>query len=78
MLSENTIMQLSRKIGKRHQISLMNVGTTDNVYMDFEPSGNIRIYGECKTPKLPYLGTYGTYRPLWATEGSSMSTAWKE
>jgi hypothetical protein len=53
MLSENTIMQLSRKIGKRHQISLMNVGTTDHVYMDFEPSGNIRIYGECKTPKLP-------------------------
>ncbi len=50
-LSENTIMQLSRKIGKRHQISMYFAET--DVYMDFETNGNIRIYGECKTPLLP-------------------------
>lgn len=50
-LSENMIMQLSRKIGKRNQIS-MYIADTD-VYMDFESTGNIRIYGECKTPILP-------------------------
>ncbi len=50
-LSENTILQLSKKIGKRHQISIY-VAEHD-VYMDFEPTGDIRIYGECNPPKQP-------------------------
>jgi hypothetical protein len=49
-LSETAIMQLSRKIGKRNQISLY---TENDITVDFESNGNIRVYGELKHPILP-------------------------
>ena len=49
-LSETTIMQLSRKIGKKNQISMY---TENDTIVDFETNGNIRVYGELKKPLLP-------------------------
>jgi hypothetical protein len=49
-LSETAIMQLSRKIGKRNQISMY---TENDITVDFESNGNIRVYGELKRPILP-------------------------
>ena len=49
-LSETAIMQLSRKIGKKNQISMY---TESDTIVDFEPNGNIRVYGELKKPLLP-------------------------
>ena len=49
-LSETTIMQLSRKIGKRNNISMY---TENDITVDFESTGNIRVYGELKRPILP-------------------------
>lgn len=49
-LSETAIMQLSRKIGKRNQISMH---TENDITVDFESNGNIRVYGELKRPILP-------------------------
>jgi hypothetical protein len=49
-LSETAIMQLSRKIGKKNQISMY---TESETIVDFESNGNIRIYGELKKPMLP-------------------------
>lgn len=49
-LSETTIMQLSRKIGKKNQISMY---TENETIVDFESNGNIRVYGELKKPLLP-------------------------
>ena len=49
-LSETVIMQLSRKIGKRNQISMY---TENDMVVDFESNGNIRVYGDLKNPVLP-------------------------
>ena len=49
-LSETAIMQLSRKIGKKNQISMY---TESDTIVDFESNGNIRVYGELKKPLLP-------------------------
>ena len=49
-LSETAIMQLSRKIGKKNQISMY---TESDTIVDFESNGNIRVYGELKKPMLP-------------------------
>jgi hypothetical protein len=48
-LSETAIMQLSRKIGKRNQISMY---TENDMVVDFESNGNIRVYGDFKNPVL--------------------------
>lgn len=49
-LSETQIMQLSRKIGKKNQISMY---IENDVIVDFESNGDIKIHGEVKNPLLP-------------------------
>ena len=49
-LSETQIMQLSRKIGKKNQISMF---IENDVIVDFESNGDIKIHGELKKPMLP-------------------------
>ena len=59
-LNENTINQLSKKIGKGRQISLFvqneyNVGEITkkiDIYIDLEQNGNIRVYGDLKQAVL--------------------------
>lgn len=43
-------MQLSRKIGKKNQISMY---IENDVIVDFESNGDIKIHGEVKNPLLP-------------------------
>ena len=51
-LDESVIMSLSRKIGKRKQISMYVQGENE-VYIDFEMTGNIRVHGTFKHCVLP-------------------------
>lgn len=59
-LNENTINQLSRKLGKGRQISLYveneykysNITKKINIFINIENDGSIRVYGELKKPIL--------------------------
>jgi RNAse (barnase) inhibitor barstar len=49
-LPETQLMQLSRKIGKKNQISMY---IDNEIVVDFESNGDIKIHGELKKPLLP-------------------------
>jgi hypothetical protein len=55
ILSEQEIMRLSRKIGKGNQISMAikMVDISEEIYIDFMETGNIRVYGDLSAPVLP-------------------------
>lgn len=50
VMSETQIMQLSRKIGKKNQISMY---IENDIVVDFENNGDIKIHGELKKPLSP-------------------------
>jgi hypothetical protein len=51
-LTDNTIMKLSRETAKKNAISLYLHEKPDGceISLDFEKSGDIRVYGKCKEP----------------------------
>jgi hypothetical protein len=51
-LPDSTIMKLSRETAKKNAISLYLHENMDGceIFLDFEKSGDIRIYGQCKEP----------------------------
>ena len=54
-LGEQEIMRLARFLGKGNQISMaVKIPTlSEDIYIDFLETGNIRVYGDLNTPVLP-------------------------